>query len=93
MKVIVKRGKDKYKIIDEKKLIINRNTPVGEDADFYEKKPYGGKKMIDPLVIIGEYGIEHTKYKVFDYEKNKWVISERCPKSLIEFIKNNENQK
>lgn len=39
---------------------INQNTPVGEDAELWERKPYGGKKllnihkMIEPIDEIQE---------------------------------------
>ena len=36
------------------KLLINRFTPVGEPADLYEVKPYGGKKWINWKDIIRE---------------------------------------
>ena len=31
---------------------INRNTPVGEDADIYESKPYGGRRWVNPVEIV-----------------------------------------
>lgn len=39
--------------IPSHKWWINRNTPVGEDADVYEKKPYGGSKYHPWRVILG----------------------------------------
>jgi hypothetical protein len=33
--------------IPQYKWFIDRSTEVGEDADYYEIKPYGGKKLID----------------------------------------------
>ena len=44
--IIVKCGKNKTRRIPSHKLLIDRNTPVGEDADLYEIKPYGGRKYI-----------------------------------------------
>lgn len=32
---------------------INRNTPVGEPADWYERKPYNGRRLIDHSEILG----------------------------------------
>ena len=43
--VIINRKKEK--IIPPHKWFINKNTPVGEDAELYEIKPHGGKKRVD----------------------------------------------
>ena len=32
---------------------IDRNTPRGDDAVFYENKPYGGKRSFDKKEVIG----------------------------------------
>lgn len=33
---------------------INRNTPLGEPADWYERKPYNGRRLIDHSEILGK---------------------------------------
>lgn len=33
---------------------INRNTPVGESADWYERKPYNGRRLMDTSEILGK---------------------------------------
>lgn len=42
------KTKTGVKIIPPGKWWINRNTPVGEPADFYECKPHNGYKLLDP---------------------------------------------
>lgn len=49
--VISRRGC--VKRIRPGKWFIDRKTPVGEDADIYELKAYGGKKLIKRERIIG----------------------------------------
>ena len=51
--LIVKKRGGGERIIPYDKWFINRNTPVGEEADVYERKPYGGKKYIPWDKIIG----------------------------------------
>lgn len=36
-----------YRIIKAGSWFIFRGTPCGEDAELYEIKPYGGKKLLD----------------------------------------------
>lgn len=43
--LIVRYGKRERTILAGK-WFIDRNTPVGEDADIYEIKPFGGKRFI-----------------------------------------------
>ena len=35
------------RLIKSGKWFINQHTPVGEDAELYEIKPHGGKKLLD----------------------------------------------
>lgn len=51
--VVKKRGGGE-RIIPAGKWWIDQNTPVGEDADYYEVKPYQGKRWIPPSTIIRE---------------------------------------
>jgi hypothetical protein len=44
--LIVRTRKGTEKRIPSDKWGINRNTPVGENADLFEHKPHGGKKHI-----------------------------------------------
>ncbi len=46
--LIEERGK--LKLLPRDKYYINKNTPVGDAAEFYEIKPYGGRKMINEVV-------------------------------------------
>jgi len=49
---LVLRGRSgKERILPPDKWYINRNTPVGEDADIWERKPWGGKKWINSEII------------------------------------------
>jgi len=48
-------NRKRYRIVKE--WFINRNTPVGEPADWYESKPFGGKMFIEhPVAYLYEDG-------------------------------------
>ena len=55
--LVIKKGRSGERIIKAKKWWINRNTPVGDDAELWEVKPYDGKKYIpwsDVISILRE---------------------------------------
>lgn len=54
----------KLKLIPEAKTIVNKNTPVGEPADYYEIKPYNGKK---PIHIVGILQVKDGKISIEQY--------------------------
>ncbi len=49
--VVLRRNK-KEKVIKSCNWWINRRTPVGEPAEWFERKPYGGQRQMDPKEII-----------------------------------------
>jgi len=48
----LKRRDGKVKVLQPYQWLRDRNTPVGEDADLYEVKPYGGRRLIDRKEIV-----------------------------------------
>lgn len=54
--ITVKKRGGGERTIPAHRWFINRNTPVGEDADFYEIKPYDGRRYIpyDTILRIGD---------------------------------------
>jgi hypothetical protein len=54
--VLYKTGK-KIKLTTRDKILINRNTPPGDDPIYYLEKPYGGKQEIEFVASfnLGEY--------------------------------------
>jgi len=42
-----KQHPDKFPIIKAGNWYLNRNTPVGEDAELIERKPYNGYRILD----------------------------------------------
>ena len=74
----------KYKLIPDKNVYIIRNTPVGEDADFYERKPFNGKLKFYPVLEI-EHGKIVTCYnKCYNYDAKQWEC--KVSKSLFTFL-------
>ena len=58
--------KGKLKLIPIEKLLINRNTPVGESPDYYEAKPYDGKKIV---YLVGKLTFDED-FKLVEYTDN-----------------------
>lgn len=50
--LIVKKRGGGERSIPPHKWFLDRHTPVGEDAAYYERMPYGGKRWIDPKTIL-----------------------------------------
>jgi hypothetical protein len=59
---LVKFGK-KVLLIESQKIIINGNTPVGDDPEYWIAMPYGGQKPVS-FVASFNFGIngELTKW-------------------------------
>lgn len=51
--IVRKRGGGE-RVIPAGRWWINRNTPVGEDAQFWEIKPYNGRREILRREILGQ---------------------------------------
>ncbi|MBD3405070.1 MAG: hypothetical protein GF411_02905 [Candidatus Lokiarchaeota archaeon] len=67
-----------YRKIHRKDVLINRRTPVGEPALFYERKPFGGKREFDPLLDIQDGSIRYCFKKSHDWDHNRWEFY-LCP--------------
>ncbi len=66
--LILKGRKGKERRLTPDKWWLNRNTPVGEDADLYEEKPYGGRRYVPWKEVIAVERIKEdydrlTRYK------------------------------
>lgn len=53
---------------------INRNTPVGEPADWYERKPYNGRRLIDPSEILGKMYKGELEIFSCKMTEERWAI-------------------
>ncbi len=49
--VVKKRGGGE-RIIKVNNWWINRNTPVGEPAEWWERMPHSGRRIIDPKKVV-----------------------------------------
>ncbi len=55
--LVVRGGGGKERIVKAGKWWVDRNTPVGEDADLWEVKPWNGKRYVpwgDVIAILKE---------------------------------------
>lgn len=58
--LIVKKRGGGERAIPPSKWWIDRNTPVGDDADLYERMPYGGQRLISRSTIIRREQVKET---------------------------------
>lgn len=58
--VVVCRNAKGSRDIPARKWWVHRDTPVGEDADIYERKPYGGNKYHPYTKILGNRAEDGT---------------------------------
>lgn len=53
---------------------INRNTPVGEPADWYERKPYHGHRLMDHSEILGKMCKGELEIHPCKMTEERWAI-------------------
>jgi len=53
---------------------INRNTPVGEPADWYERKPYNGRRLMDTSEILGKMCKGELEIFSCTMTEERWTI-------------------
>lgn len=53
---------------------INRNTPVGEPADWYERKPYNGRRLMDTSEILGKMCKGELEIFSCTMTEERWAI-------------------
>ncbi len=51
-KLVIKKRGGGERTLAPYRWFIDQNTPVGEDADFYEVKPFGGRRRISRAEIV-----------------------------------------
>jgi hypothetical protein len=73
-KTIYLLRKGKIRKIYEFDLLINKNTPRGDPPDLYERKPYGGKRLLSDDEFLGE--TIDGKFKIHDCKmtEERWNI-------------------
>jgi len=78
--------KFRYRLIPEKKVFINGRTPRGEDAEYFERKPYGGRRQFEPVLKITNGVIAVCCRKIFNYKIGEWesFFDERLEQLLVE---------
>ena len=77
-------SRKRYRLIPKSKTWINKNTPVGEPAEYYEKKPYGGRREFQPLLEIKDWQVISTWGERHNWEKKRWEF--KMPKDMRDFL-------
>jgi len=85
--IVEARPKNTYKFIPKEKVWINRHTPVGEDAEYYQMKPHGGKTEFYPVLEIEDDVITYCFNQMYSYTNRRWEY--KFSESLLVFIKDN----
>lgn len=85
---VAKEGvsKFRYRLIPQKKIFINGRTPVGEPAEYFERKPYGGRKQFEPALKITNGVIAGCYGRIFNSKIGEWefFVDERLEQLLVE---------
>ncbi len=59
----IRRRTGKIVILQPDQFFINRNTEVGEPADFYERKPFNGRRYIPEREILAHTYVKEPDKK------------------------------
>jgi len=53
----IRKKNPKFRFIPIDKVYVNQNTPVGDEAEFFERKPHDGRRRFYPIgyILSGEY--------------------------------------
>jgi hypothetical protein len=80
----IRKKNPKYRFIDSKKVWINRDTPVGDSANFYERKPHDGLKLFYPVCEVKDSVLVDSCLKHFNYKEKRWDYD--LPPELLDFL-------
>jgi hypothetical protein len=75
----------RYRTIPIKKVCINKNTPVGEPVEFWEKKQHGGRREFFPIFRVTEGIIDLCYQMTFRWETKRWEYE--ISAELVNFLK------
>lgn len=78
--------KFRYRLIPEKKVFVNKRTPPGEPAEYFERKPYGGRRQFEPVLEVTNGVIGICFWRIFNYTigECEFVIDEKLKRLLFE---------
>jgi hypothetical protein len=80
----VEHSRKKFRFIPIEKTWINSRTPVGDSAEFYERKPYGGKREFYPLLEIKNGKLIECYKAMYVSENRRWEYI--MPRELLTLL-------
>jgi len=63
-----------YRFIDKANVYINRNTPVGEPADYYERMAWDGRRKFDPVFSVKNSVCDYAYHREYNFESKRWQV-------------------
>jgi hypothetical protein len=64
------------RIIPDSKVLINRHTPVGDDAGYYEVKPYNGRREFRPHLHVRNGAVDSCWWaRQHNWTKKRWEFA------------------
>lgn len=83
----VEYSRKKYRLIPIEKTWINSGTPVGEPAEYWERKPYGGRREFCPIFRILDGIVVDCYRQVHIWDRKRWEYTMAA--ELAEFMDKN----
>lgn len=77
--------KFRYRLIPAEKIFVNKHTPPGEPAEYWERKPSGGRKRVEPVLKVTNGVIAVCYGRIFNYKIGEWefFVDERLEQLLV----------
>lgn len=77
-------SRKRFRLIPRGKTWINSRTPVGEDAEYFERKAHNGKREFFPLLEIVNGEVAKCFLRSYNQENQRWEYL--MTKALEQFI-------
>ena len=77
-------SRKRFKIIPKEKVFLNKNTPVGEPAEFWEKLPHGGRREFSPVFKVVDGRLDHCYEMIHGGERKRWEY--KMTPDLVAFL-------
>lgn len=80
----VEYNRKKYRLIPIEKVWVDRDTPVGEPASYFERKPYNGRREFIPILEVKNGEVTDCLHYHYNWEKHRWEYT--VTQELVDFL-------